>query len=183
LTNHAAVGFSKISFKTPVKFMLRMFGLNLFRKKEESEKETSPSSFSSSDATDEHRTTVEHDTPAEQIAAPSATPPIAGPPTQDSPKPVSTKQHITKDMFLGEVVRQHPKAAFVFMQYGLHCVGCYISEFETVEQGALGHGMPPEMVDEMIADANLFIDEESQIEEEGRTAEARTLPAAKEQRL
>ena len=82
----------------------------------------------------------------------------------ESPKlPVtsaSATHYITRDMLLGEVVAKHPNAAFVFMQYGLHCVGCVISEYETVEQGCRAHGIPDEVIDEMVADANLFIEEE-----------------------
>ena len=48
---------------------------------------------------------------------------------------------ITKDMPIGEVVERYPEAAEVLTAYGLHCVGCHVSPFETVEQGALGHGM------------------------------------------
>lgn len=69
---------------------------------------------------------------------------------------------IKRDMLLGEVVQKYPKAAFVFMQYGLHCVGCAVSSYETIEQGASGHGMPEEMIDEMVADANAFVEEELQ---------------------
>lgn len=65
-------------------------------------------------------------------------------------------------MLLAEVVDKYPKAAFVFVQYGLHCVGCHVSAYETIEQGAGGHGMPPEVIEEMIADANEFIAEDEE---------------------
>ncbi len=74
-------------------------------------------------------------------------------------KPVP-QQHVTKEMLLGEVVAKHPKAAFVMLQYGLHCIGCHVSYYETIEQGCLGHGMPPHVMEEMIEDVNAFIAEE-----------------------
>lgn len=69
------------------------------------------------------------------------------------------KNPITRDSLIGDVVRRHPKAAFVMMQYGLHCVGCHVSAYETVEQGCLGHGMPEEELDAMLDDLNAFIAE------------------------
>ncbi len=48
---------------------------------------------------------------------------------------------ITKDMSIGEVVRKHPETIPVFMEHGLHCLGCAIASFESIEQGAQAHGM------------------------------------------
>ncbi len=48
---------------------------------------------------------------------------------------------ITKDMIIEEVVRKYPKVIPVFMAHGLHCIGCHIANYETIEQGALGHGI------------------------------------------
>jgi hybrid cluster-associated redox disulfide protein len=75
-------------------------------------------------------------------------------------------EHVTKDMLIGEVTQKHPKAAFVFMNYGLHCVGCHVSAYETIEQGAMGHGMPEETLDEMMEDLNAFIEDELKKTEE-----------------
>ncbi len=68
---------------------------------------------------------------------------------------------ITKGMTLGEVVQKYPQAAFVMMQYGLHCIGCHVSAWETVEQGAMGHGLSPKQVDEMVAQMNKVAKERS----------------------
>ncbi|MDO8480932.1 MAG: iron-sulfur cluster assembly accessory protein [Nanoarchaeota archaeon] len=61
---------------------------------------------------------------------------------------------ITKDMPIGDVVEKYPEAAEVFTAYGLHCVGCHVSPLETVEQGALGHGMDEATFNEMLSEAN-----------------------------
>ena len=48
---------------------------------------------------------------------------------------------ITKDMSLAEVVQKHPETGEVFQKHGLHCMGCAMASFETLEQGAAAHGM------------------------------------------
>jgi len=50
-------------------------------------------------------------------------------------------EDITKDMIIEEVVRKYPRTIPVFMAHGLHCIGCHIANYETIEQGALGHGI------------------------------------------
>ncbi|MBI2597647.1 MAG: iron-sulfur cluster assembly accessory protein, partial [Candidatus Diapherotrites archaeon] len=68
------------------------------------------------------------------------------------------------DMLIGEVVEKYPQTAYVMTSFGLHCVGCHVNPYETLEQGALGHGMPKEMFEEMIKEVN-------KIAENGLTAE------------
>jgi len=48
---------------------------------------------------------------------------------------------ITKEMTIMEVVNQHPKTIKVFYSHGLFCVGCSVAYRETVEQGAMTHGL------------------------------------------
>lgn len=48
---------------------------------------------------------------------------------------------ITKDMPIGEVIQKHPEAFEVFTKHGLHCIGCAMSHFENIEQGASAHGI------------------------------------------
>ena len=60
-------------------------------------------------------------------------------------------------MTIGDVVKKHPQAAEVFLEYGLHCVGCHVSYWETIEEGARGHGMNEEEIDMMVRDANQVI--------------------------
>ncbi len=70
-----------------------------------------------------------------------------------------TQALITKDMMISEIVEKYPQAAEVFMEYGLHCVGCHVSAWETIYEGASGHGMDEEMIDMMIKDANTIAQE------------------------
>ena len=63
-------------------------------------------------------------------------------------------QKITKDMTLGDVVAKYPETARVMMSYGLHCIGCHVAAWETIEQGAMGHGMSQEDLEKMMKDLN-----------------------------
>ena len=51
---------------------------------------------------------------------------------------------VTKDTTVGDMVAKYPKTINVMMSHGLHCIGCAANPYETVENGALGHGMAPE---------------------------------------
>ncbi len=64
---------------------------------------------------------------------------------------------ITKDMNLGEVVFKYPEAAEVLTDYGLSCVGCFASSFDTIEQGAKIHQLSDEEMQEMIDRINEVI--------------------------
>jgi hybrid cluster-associated redox disulfide protein len=58
---------------------------------------------------------------------------------------------ITKEMPIGDVVRSHPETVPVFMQHGLHCIGCAVAAFESIEEGAVAHGID---VDALMRDLN-----------------------------
>jgi hybrid cluster-associated redox disulfide protein len=51
---------------------------------------------------------------------------------------------ITKDMSIGEIVEEYPETVPVFMSHGLGCIGCAIAQFETLEEGAMAHGIDVE---------------------------------------
>lgn len=61
---------------------------------------------------------------------------------------------ITKDDTIEEVVSNYPETMMVFMRHGLHCVGCHVSAFESIEEGAIAHGIN---VDALVADLNKVI--------------------------
>ena len=71
-----------------------------------------------------------------------------------------TKQLVTKNMLMSEVVERFPELVEVLTyDYGLHCVSCFAAEMETLEQGASGHGMSEEEVGVMISSLNKIITE------------------------
>lgn len=61
---------------------------------------------------------------------------------------------ILKDNTIEEVVNNYPETMMVFMRHGLHCVGCHVSAFESIEEGAMAHGIN---VDALVADLNKVI--------------------------
>ena len=61
---------------------------------------------------------------------------------------------ITKEMNISEVVEQYPQTVQVFLRHGLMCVGCAIARFESVEQGAMAHGIN---VEALIKDLNAAV--------------------------
>lgn len=48
---------------------------------------------------------------------------------------------ITKDMLIGEILKQKPEAAGILMQFGMGCVGCPSAQMESLEEAAQVHGM------------------------------------------
>lgn len=48
-------------------------------------------------------------------------------------------QEVKKEMTVNEVLEKYPKTIAVFMDYGLHCVGCPIAQSETIKALAQGH--------------------------------------------
>lgn len=65
---------------------------------------------------------------------------------------------VTKEMNLGEIIFKYPESAEILTDYGLHCVGCFASSFDTIEQGAKIHGLSDEEVQEMIDRINEMIE-------------------------
>jgi hybrid cluster-associated redox disulfide protein len=60
-------------------------------------------------------------------------------------------QKITKDMTFGQVLKDYPQVAPIFMKFGMHCIGCHIAVTETIEQGAMAHGVD---ADQLINELN-----------------------------
>lgn len=64
---------------------------------------------------------------------------------------------VTRQTIIGDIVRKYPFSVEVFMDYGVHCVGCHVSDFETLEQGILGHGFSEGELLELIDELNEII--------------------------
>jgi len=65
---------------------------------------------------------------------------------------------VTKDSNIAEIVFKYPQVADVLMAFGLHCVGCFASAFDTIEQGAAIHEMDQEEIEELIDEINKVIE-------------------------
>jgi len=53
---------------------------------------------------------------------------------------------ITKDTTFAELMQNDPAAAEELRNMGLGCGNCPMAQFETIEMGAMGHGMDTEDV-------------------------------------
>jgi len=60
---------------------------------------------------------------------------------------------IDPDMRISELLEKYPELSDVLIQeYGLHCVNCYISDFDTLREGASIHGIEDVFFEDMIKD-------------------------------
>lgn len=66
---------------------------------------------------------------------------------------------ITKDMIIGDILKEAPDMAPLLMAAGMHCVGCPSAQMETVEEAAMVHGIEPEL---LITRVNAFVDSQQQ---------------------
>ncbi len=58
---------------------------------------------------------------------------------------------ITKDSIIGDILDADRTAAPIFMEIGMHCLGCPASRGETLEQAAFVHGQD---VDALVSKLN-----------------------------
>lgn len=65
---------------------------------------------------------------------------------------------VTKNMKIGEVISKSPKAAEIMMLNGLHCVGCGVSLYESIEEGCLAHGLDKKQINKIIKEINKTIE-------------------------
>ena len=65
------------------------------------------------------------------------------------------KKLITKDMLIAQLAEEYPVLVDVLIEdYGFHCVGCGMSGMESLEQGAMVHGMTNKEISVMIKNLN-----------------------------
>jgi hybrid cluster-associated redox disulfide protein len=48
---------------------------------------------------------------------------------------------ITKDMTMGYIVKEYPQTVQVFQRYGMGCLSCPTAQLESLEKGAMLHGL------------------------------------------
>ena len=65
---------------------------------------------------------------------------------------------VTKDMIIGDCINKYPTTTKILLDAGVHCVGCFAANMETIEMGLKGHGMPDEQVNKILADLNKAAD-------------------------
>ena len=62
---------------------------------------------------------------------------------------------ITKDTIIGDILDTAPQTAPLFLDIGMHCLGCPSSRGETIEQACYVHGVE---VDELVTALNNAIE-------------------------
>jgi len=65
---------------------------------------------------------------------------------------------ITKNMKIGDVLRQFPEAVPVLMGAGIGCVGCPRAGEETIEDGLKKHGLSDKQVDQIVNAMNSAVE-------------------------
>jgi len=67
---------------------------------------------------------------------------------------------LTKSDLLINIGQDCPRAAQLLTEYGLHCLTCFLREYETLEIGAKVHGMSDDEMDNMIREINKQLEKE-----------------------
>jgi len=62
---------------------------------------------------------------------------------------------ITKEMKIGDIIRQHPATIKVFSQHHLECLECQIADLDTLEHGAGIHNIS---IDTLLEELNSVAD-------------------------
>ena len=62
---------------------------------------------------------------------------------------------VTKDTMIGDLLQIDQNVAPLFLNIGMHCLGCPSSQMETIEEAAMVHGLDP---DDLVVEINTFID-------------------------
>ena len=63
---------------------------------------------------------------------------------------------ITKQMSIGEVLRLDRGTAPIFMEFGMHCLGCPHATAESIEEACMAHGAN---ADELVHQLNEYFAE------------------------
>src|SRR3989344_5203083 len=64
---------------------------------------------------------------------------------------------VRKDMTMGEILKINPDTANIMNKFGLHCTGCHVAVYETLEQGMIAHGMSHDDVELAVKEINEFL--------------------------
>ena len=67
-------------------------------------------------------------------------------------------QKITKNTLIGEIVEKYPQVVPTLMGFGLHCVGCHVAGFESLEDGFKAHGMGDKQIEESVKKLNAVVE-------------------------
>jgi hybrid cluster-associated redox disulfide protein len=63
--------------------------------------------------------------------------------------------NVTKDMTISEVLEMDMDSAMVFLEAGMHCIGCPSAAGETIEEASEVHGID---TDELVVKLNKYFE-------------------------
>lgn len=70
------------------------------------------------------------------------------------------KIKLNPDILIAEMIEAYPIIAnHLVVEYGIHCVGCFASQFDTLREGAKIHGITDQYFDELVADLEAVIND------------------------
>ncbi len=64
------------------------------------------------------------------------------------------KFEVKKNMTFAELLEKRPESMNYLFEAGLHCIGCHMSAYETIEQGCLAHGFSKKEIEKLIERIN-----------------------------
>ena len=64
------------------------------------------------------------------------------------------KNAFTKKMNMGKIIEKFPQSGDIMAKHGIHCIGCHMSPYETLEAGCKSHGMNDKDIDKIIKEIN-----------------------------
>lgn len=65
---------------------------------------------------------------------------------------------INKKMTFAEIMEKFPEAGEVLFENGMHCIGCGMAMYESLEQGAIAHGID---ADKIVSEINKKLEEKT----------------------
>ena len=68
---------------------------------------------------------------------------------------------ITKDSLINDTIQDHPSLAEDFFKMGMMCVGCPMSQMETIAQGCQVHGMTDKQIKKFIDMLNKKVEKQN----------------------
>lgn len=71
--------------------------------------------------------------------------------TKRKTKSRSKNALVSKNMLFADLLQKYPESYEFLLKKNLHCIGCGMAAYETLEQGAIMHGMNP---DKLVSELN-----------------------------
>jgi hybrid cluster-associated redox disulfide protein len=68
-----------------------------------------------------------------------------------------SEKKVKKENLIGDVINKFPEASIIMLSHGLNCANCGANKFETIEEGAVAHGLDGEEIKKIVEEINLII--------------------------